>query len=223
MRLASAFTVALLAVAAAGAEGQVLGLPVVNNGVPTGIAFAADVGFSNEDAGKGTTIGGSAAFGIGLLGVTGSVARFDPRDDDAITSVGVSATLRLFGGPLIPFRVLLQGGVGVLEAGPGQHRGSGDRQDHPIPDFARLCGDDPQPGVRDQAVARTPDRHLSGRRSMVAWKAGQRPTLISRSQAASTSRCSTASRSAPATTGSSGMGAAPRSSASGSASRPDSA
>ncbi len=110
-RLVPLYTVALLATALTGAGAQVLGLPVVNNGVPTGIAFAADVGFSNEYAGKGTAIGASAALGIGLLGVTASVARFNPKNDDAITSGGVSATLRLFGGPLIPFRVLLQAGV----------------------------------------------------------------------------------------------------------------
>lgn len=110
-RLVPALTVALLATATVGAGAQVLGLPVVNNGVPTGLAFAADVGFANDDAGKGTAIGASAALGIGLLGVTASVARFDPKNDDAITSGGVSATLRLFGGPLIPFRVLLQGGI----------------------------------------------------------------------------------------------------------------
>jgi hypothetical protein len=110
-RLVPALTVALLAAATTRGNAQVLGLPVVNNGVPTGIAFAADVGFANDDAGKGTAIGASAAFGIGLLGVTASVARFDPENIDAITSGGLSATLRLFGGPLIPFRVLLQGGI----------------------------------------------------------------------------------------------------------------
>lgn len=102
---------ALLVSAPTVGSAQVLGLPVVNNGVPTGMAFAADVGFGNDAAGKATTIGGHAAFGIGLLGVTASVARFDPEVGDAVTSVGGSATLRLFGGPLIPFRVLLQAGV----------------------------------------------------------------------------------------------------------------
>ncbi|MEO5824832.1 MAG: hypothetical protein ABIR59_03010 [Gemmatimonadales bacterium] len=112
MRRAIPFlTVALLSTVMTRGNAQVLGLPVVNNGVPTGIAFAADVGFSNDDAGKGTAVGASAAFGIGLLGLTASVSRFDPKHNDAITSGGVSATLRLFGGPLIPFRVLLQGGI----------------------------------------------------------------------------------------------------------------
>lgn len=110
-RLVPAFTVVLLATATVGASAQVLGLPVVNNGVPTGLAFAADVGFSNDDAGKGTAIGASAALGIGLLGVTASVAKFTPEHDNGIYSGGVSATLRLFGGPLMPFRVLLQGGI----------------------------------------------------------------------------------------------------------------
>ncbi|MBA2291244.1 MAG: hypothetical protein H0W15_02185 [Gemmatimonadales bacterium] len=110
-RLVPLLTASLLATATIRAGAQVLGLPVVNNGVPTGLAFAADVGFANEDAGKGKAIGAHAAFGIGLLGLTASVARFDPKNDDAIISAGLSATLRLFGGPLMPFRVLLQGGV----------------------------------------------------------------------------------------------------------------
>jgi hypothetical protein len=96
------------------ASAQVLGLPVVNNGVPTGIALAADLGFPNADAGKGTAVGASAAIGIGLIGLGAGVSRFMPDADAAspITSVGGSATLRIFGGPLIPLRVTLQGGVG---------------------------------------------------------------------------------------------------------------
>ena len=102
-------------VAHAGA--QVIGLPVVNNGAPTGIALAADIGFSNDDAGKGTAIGASAAAGLGLIGATVGVSRFSPDADGAnpITSIGASASLRLFGGPLIPFRVMLQGGLGTWE------------------------------------------------------------------------------------------------------------
>lgn len=90
---------------------QSLGLPVVNNGVGTGINLAVDVGFSNEDAGKATTIGGSATLGIGFVGVTGTIARYNPKVGDAIWAPGVSGSLRLLGGPLIPLRVVALAGV----------------------------------------------------------------------------------------------------------------
>ncbi len=99
------------------ASAQVLGLPVVNSGVPLGIAFGADVGFSNDAAGKGTAIGARGELGIGLLGVSAAVSRFAPDAGDGVTSVGASATLKLFGGPLIPFRVMLQGGIGRWTTG----------------------------------------------------------------------------------------------------------
>ena len=99
------------ALVAAPAAAQVLGLPVVNSGVPTGVNLAADVGFSNVDAGKATTIGASATVGLGFIGVTGTIARYTPKGGDGIWIPGVSGTLRLLGGPLIPLRVMVQGGI----------------------------------------------------------------------------------------------------------------
>ncbi len=108
-----ALVLALLggALVLAPATAQVLGLPVVNNGVPTGINLAADVGFSNDAAIKATTVGASASVGIGFVGVTGTIARWSPRDGNGTWSPGVSGTLRLFGGPLIPLRVVALAGV----------------------------------------------------------------------------------------------------------------
>lgn len=107
---------ALVFLAAAGNPGgllaQVLGLPVRNAGVGTGIGVAADVGFPNEAGGKGFAVGATGAIGLGPLGVTGSVARFDPKGPgDAITSVGATGNLKIFGGPLIPISVTLQAGA----------------------------------------------------------------------------------------------------------------
>ena len=93
------------------ASAQVLGLPVVNSGVPLGVAFGADVGFANELAGNGTSYGVRGELGIGLLGVSASIARSTRECCNPIISPGVAATLRLFGGPLIPFRVMLQVGA----------------------------------------------------------------------------------------------------------------
>ena len=94
--------------------GQSLGLPVVNNGAPMGITLGAEAAFSNDDSdmGKGTAIGARAAVGIGFVGVSASISRFSPDVGDAIYSPGFAATLRLVGGPLVPFRITAQGGVG---------------------------------------------------------------------------------------------------------------
>ncbi len=105
---------ALLAAAAlAGGrlDAQVFGLPVRNAPVPTGLTLAADLGFPNGDGGNGWAVGASGAIGLGPLGVSGAVARLDPRAGSALTSAGASATLRIFGGPLIPLAVTAQAGA----------------------------------------------------------------------------------------------------------------
>ena len=106
------FTTAVVASAAvAPATAQVLGLPVVNNGAATGINIGADVGFTNADGGKGTAIGARASVGIGFIGVSAMISRFAPETGDAVVAPGVSATLRLLGGPLVPFRITMQAGA----------------------------------------------------------------------------------------------------------------
>lgn len=91
---------------------QVRGLPVVNNGVPTGIGLALDAGFANAAAGKATTFGASAAIGLGFVGVGGAVSRTDPETGEAGWSQALSASLNILGGPLVPIRVTVLGGVG---------------------------------------------------------------------------------------------------------------
>lgn len=99
--------------AASGASAQVLGLPVNNSGVPTGLGLYADVAFPNGAAGDGTTFAASARLGISKIGVTATLASFNPSGpDNTITSVGGSFNYKLLGGPLIPFSATLQGGVG---------------------------------------------------------------------------------------------------------------
>ena len=110
----------LALVAIAPVSAQVLGLPVVNSGVPVGIQVAADVGIANADYGKGTTVGASAAIGVGFFGVGVQVARYSPHkgdvltspgSQDAVTATGFNASMRLVGGPLVPFRIMAMGGV----------------------------------------------------------------------------------------------------------------
>jgi hypothetical protein len=95
------------------AGAQVRGLPVYNSGVPRGIAIYGDVGFSNADAGKGTALGISGRAGFGPLGVSAILSTFNP-DGPAGSDVSVGGTLnfKLFGGPLVPLAVTLQGGIG---------------------------------------------------------------------------------------------------------------
>jgi outer membrane protein with beta-barrel domain len=107
---------ALLLVAAAGHAGglvaQVAGLPVRNAGVGTGIGLAADVGFPNAAAGKGVAAGLTGAIGLGPLGITGTVATWNPKGPgESITSVGATGNLKIIGGPLIPVSVTLQAGA----------------------------------------------------------------------------------------------------------------
>jgi hypothetical protein len=108
--------IALVALGAAGSTGglaaQVFGLPVRNAGVGTGIGIAADVGLPNESYGKGIAFGATGAIGLGPLGVTGSVANYNPKGSGgSITSVGATGNLKVLGGPLIPLSVTLQAGA----------------------------------------------------------------------------------------------------------------
>lgn len=116
-RRAPAALVALLALPAALAA-QVLGMPVVNNGFTSGMSMAADVGLANDAAGGGTAIGAGVTLGTGPLGLTASVSRSTPDGVEAVWAQGAAATFRVFGGPLVPFRVTAQGGAAVWDLGP---------------------------------------------------------------------------------------------------------
>jgi hypothetical protein len=95
---------------------QVPGLPVYNQGVPRGIGIYGDVGFPNDDAGGGTAFGVTGRAGFGFVGVTAMVSSYNPDGPgDGKVSVGATGNLRLFGGPLVPLSVTLQGGVGYYK------------------------------------------------------------------------------------------------------------
>jgi hypothetical protein len=92
---------------------QVRGIPVYNSGVATGIAIYGDVGFPDEESGKGTAFAVSGRAGFGPFGATAILSTFNP-DGPGNNDLSVGATLnyKLFGGPLIPLSVTLQGGIG---------------------------------------------------------------------------------------------------------------
>ena len=78
--------------AATGASAQVLGLPVNNSGVPTGLGLYGDIAFPNAAAGDGTTFAASARLGISKIGVTATIASFNPSGpDNTITTVGADS------------------------------------------------------------------------------------------------------------------------------------
>ncbi len=110
--------VALFTLAAAGAlQAQNPGLPVINSGVNTGLTLRGDVGFPNADAGKGTAFGGTGKLGLGPFGVTATVSSYKPKGGTSHTSVGGTANLKVFGGPLVPFALWLQGGAAYTSVG----------------------------------------------------------------------------------------------------------
>lgn len=116
--------VALLLVAAAAssveAAAQTRGLPVYNSGVPRGIGVYGDVAFPNADAGKGTAVGVTGRAGFGLFGATATLSSYNPSGPaGGKLSVGGTLNYRVFGGPLVPLSVTLQGGIAYAKPESG--------------------------------------------------------------------------------------------------------
>ncbi len=94
---------------------QVPGLPVFNSGVPRGVSVAGDVGFPE---GGGNTFAATGAVGLGMFGFTGTLGTNTSSASGASDAVyGGTANLRVIGGPLVPFFVNLQAGVGYGDLG----------------------------------------------------------------------------------------------------------
>lgn len=109
-----------LGACAATAQAQVRGIPVYNSGISSGFALYGDVGLSNEDAGKGTAFAVTGRAGFGPFGATAILSTFNPEGPDGgELSVGGTLNYKLFGGPLIPLSVTLQGGIGYSKPEAG--------------------------------------------------------------------------------------------------------
>ncbi len=107
-------------ISAPAAMAQIRGIPVYNSGIPTGIGIYGDIGFPNEDAGKGRALAISGRAGFGPLGATAILSTFNPDGvGDSELSVGGTVNYKVFGGPLIPLSVTLQGGIGYSKPDGG--------------------------------------------------------------------------------------------------------
>jgi hypothetical protein len=111
---------AALAFGAVPVEAQVPGIPVYNAGVPRGIGVYGDVGFPNDEAGGGTAYAVTGRAGFGALGATAILSSYNPGGPtDSDVSVGATLNYRVFGGPLVPLAVTLQGGIGYAKPESG--------------------------------------------------------------------------------------------------------
>lgn len=104
---------AVFGLAAASLRAQASGLPVYQSGIVRGITLALDGAIPNSAAGGGYAAGASVRAGIGLVGIGATVSRFDPSGAaNSLWSGGATVSYKVFGGPLVPLAVTLQGGAG---------------------------------------------------------------------------------------------------------------
>lgn len=102
----------LLGILTIPAQAQVTGLPVRNAGLTGGLTIGGEVGFPGDDYGGGTAFGARAGLGLGPIGFSAVVSHWNPDGDgDGGNGVGGYLNLKVFGGPLIPLSVTLQGGA----------------------------------------------------------------------------------------------------------------
>jgi hypothetical protein len=108
--------------------GQAPGLPVRNAGIATGIQLGFDLGISRgvpvgeTSTETSTGIGGAISAGLGPLGASLFVVRFDEGGpSSAATWVGGTANVQLFGAPLVPLKLTMSGGYAMgPDAGAGR-------------------------------------------------------------------------------------------------------
>jgi hypothetical protein len=116
----AAIAILTLTIGAIPLAAQVRGIPVYNAGVPRGIGVYGDVGFSNDEAGGGTAYAATGRAGFGPFGATAMLSTYNPDGPaDSDLSVGATLNYRVFGGPLVPLAVTLQGGIGYAKPDGG--------------------------------------------------------------------------------------------------------
>src|SRR5712691_9154514 len=90
---------ALIAFGATPAVAQWAGMPVWNNPKGgTGVTIDGDLGFPNNNGGKGTAFGARATVGLANISLTAGVASWKPKGKpDNVTSVGGNAAFKVIG------------------------------------------------------------------------------------------------------------------------------
>jgi hypothetical protein len=108
--------------------GQAFGVPVSGAGFARGVTLHAAAGFPNSAAEGGAAGMIGVSLGARRVGLTGFLSgRVDrARVRESFWGGGAAASVKLFGGPLVPFLVQLQGGVAYAAVGSGSPGGSGD-------------------------------------------------------------------------------------------------
>lgn len=155
--------VIMLAGAVPAAQAQVRGLPVYNNGVPSGIALYGDVGFPDEEAGKGTAFGVSGRAGFGAFGATATLATFNPDSaGDNDVSLGATVNYKIFGAPLSPLAVTLQAGIAYAKPDVGLLPGDEDELRVPVGMGFALTIPNPMLAIQPWIAPRVDIVRLSG-------------------------------------------------------------
>ncbi|MBI4542280.1 MAG: hypothetical protein HY705_04555 [Gemmatimonadetes bacterium] len=115
----AAMALPLVLLARAASAQAVAGIPVYYNaGGGSGVSAAANVGKPNSDAGGGAAYALTGALALNRLYLTASVGSYNPEGPTgAENTFGGTASLRIFGGLLMPVSVAVQGGVSVFKAG----------------------------------------------------------------------------------------------------------
>jgi hypothetical protein len=102
------------------ASAQITGMPLWNDPHGgTGITISGDAGFPEPD-GYGTVLAVRANAGLGTLQAGLTAGTRNPDEGDNVSSFGATLGSRLFGGPLVPIAVNLQGGFATEK--PGEDR-----------------------------------------------------------------------------------------------------
>src|SRR5438105_6166084 len=100
------------------AVAQWAGMPVWNNPKGgTGVTINGDLGFPNNNGGKGTAFGARASVGLANISLTAGVSSWKPKGfSNSATSVGGTAQFKVIGGSLIPVALNIQLGAGTTSS-----------------------------------------------------------------------------------------------------------
>jgi hypothetical protein len=100
---------------------QAFGIPVPGLGIRRGTTLHAMAAFPNGAAEGGVAVMAGVSLGARRVGVLGFGSRRLDRSGpaDGFWSGGALVNLKVFGGPLVPFSVMLQGGAAYASEGNG--------------------------------------------------------------------------------------------------------